>query len=142
MVELISRHLMRNHRLTPQEKKKNRYDKDYVLNVEYPHSFRKSWKDGMRDENRHYRRKVKQQFKNTVDCEDAIKSIRLKKCKKTQYDIRTVRKRVQTQLDQRRIRQAWSYFKQPYNSEFYRHKFVCFLSLLTQSNSVHTKRAA
>ena len=33
---------MKNRRLTPQEKKKNRYDKDYVLSVEYPHSFRKS----------------------------------------------------------------------------------------------------
>ncbi len=39
---------MKNPRLTPQEKKRFRYDKDWVLNVEYPHSFRKSWKDGMR----------------------------------------------------------------------------------------------
>ena len=133
---------MKNRRLSPQEKKKNRYDKDYVLYVEYPHSFRKSWKDGMREENRHYRRKIKQEFHDVDTCEDAIKSIRLRECKKRSFDIITVRERVQTQLDQRRIRQAWSYFKQPYNSKLHRQDFVYFLSLLVESKSVQAGRAA
>ncbi|WP_019506651.1 hypothetical protein [Pleurocapsa sp. PCC 7319] len=133
---------MKNRRLTPQQKKKYRYDKDYVLNVEYPHSFRKSWKDGMREKNRHYRRKVKQKFIDIDSCEDAVKSIRRKKCKKLSWDIITVRERVQTQLDQRQIRQAWSYFKQPYNSRFHRQDFVRFLSLLIESKSIQAQRAA
>ena len=131
---------MSKRRLTPQEKKKNRYDKDYVLSVEYPHSFRKSWKEGMREENRHYRRKVKQQLHTIDNCEDATKDILLRKCKKSSWDIRTVRERVQNQLDQRRIRQARSYFRQPYNSKLHRENFVCFLSLLTASKSVQAWR--
>lgn len=133
---------MKRRRLTPQDKKRNRYDKDYVLNVEYPHNFRKSWKEGMREENRHYRRKVKQQFNNIDNCEYEIKSIHRKKYKKSLWDVRTVRARVEAQLDQRRIRQAWSYFKQPYNSKLHRQDFVYFLSLLIESKSVQAQRAA
>ena len=133
---------MKKQRLTPQEKKKNRYDKDYVLNVEYPHSFRNSWKDGMREENRHYRRKVKQKFHDLENCEDEINFVSLRKKKQMYWEIWTVRERVKTQLDQRRKRQAWGYFRQPYNSEIHRQYFVIFLESITESDSVHACRVA
>lgn len=134
---------MGKRRLTPQEKKKNKYDKDYVLNVEYPHSFRTSWKEGMREENRHYRRKVKQQFRDLDNCEDAVKSIRLRKCsKKLSSEIWSVRERVQTQLNKRRIRQAWNYFKLPYNSEYHRQNFANFLESLMQGRSLESQEMA
>lgn len=133
---------MGKRRLTPQEKKQNRYDKDYVLSVEYPHSFRNSWKDGMREETRHYRRKVKQRFNDIDSCEDAVKDIRLRKCKKASWDIKTVRERVQTQLDQRRRRQIWNCWRQPYNSKLHRQKFVRFLFLITKSESWQAQKTA
>lgn len=96
----------------------------------------------MREENRHYRRKIKQRFYDIDNCEDAIADIRLKKCKKLLWEIKTVRERVQTQLDQRCRRQIANCFWQPYNSQVHRQEFIRFLSLITQSKSSQAQKTA
>ncbi len=126
---------MTERRFTPQDKKQRRYDKDHVLNVEYPHSFRSSWKRGVRKKNRSYRRKVKHQFCDLENCEDRIKSISLEKRRKLSWQVFTVRERVQNRLNRRRERQIYNYFSQPYNSEIHRHNFVAFLESVVSSDS-------
>lgn len=131
---------MTKRRFSPQQKKQRRYDEDHVLNVEYPHSFRKTWKEGVREENRSYRRKIKQTFHDIENCEDRAKSISLVKCKKLSWSVQTVRERVQAQLGQRRRRQIWGHFRQPYNSETHRQNFVAFLESIVDSNSEGSRR--
>ncbi len=118
-----------SRRKTPQEKKRDAYEKDVVSVEEYPKSKAIGRARAKAGANRAHRSKVKSLLSRVVDpdvVEDAgASAVHRKKVWKTQ--VVPLGEAVQERLVQRRDRIGWNLFKHDYSSELHRERFVAFL---------------
>lgn len=116
-------------RKTPQEKKRNAYEKDVVSLEEYPKSKAVGRARAKAGANRAHRSKVKSLLSRAAVREDGedggVPDAQRKKVWKTQ--VVPLGEAVQARLVQRRDRIGWNFFKRSYSSELHREQFVAFL---------------
>jgi hypothetical protein len=133
---------------TPQEKKALSYEKDYIVEAEYPHLFRRSWPRKKRGVNRRERRKAQQQLThlNLQHDEEDLAEVPAKPVRHRKIyrwgPIR-LKEAVQYRLEGRARRVGWNFFKQPYSSQKHRVPFIAFLrTLLADTKSEHAREVA
>src|SRR5262245_44402802 len=107
---------MSPRRRTPPEKKKDRYDRDHVVVAEY--SLRKAWPRKKRHANQKARTRTRDILQTATD-EQSLEAfppelVAVRPRSIRPKPISSVRERVEHQLELRRSRLAWNFFKQPY----------------------------
>lgn len=116
-------------RKTPQEKKRNAYEKDVVSVEEYPKSKAIGRARAKAGANRAHRSEVKSLLSRAADREDVedggVPDAHRRKVWKTQ--VVPLGEAVQARLVRRRDRIGWNFFKRGYSSDLHRERFVAFL---------------
>ena len=122
---------MSKHR-TPQEKKRDHYDRDHVVTAEY--SLRKAWPRKKRHTTQKARARTRDILKTVPEDRDleAYPPELVAATPRSIYrkPIRSVRERVEHQLELRRRRLGWNFFKYSPVDPLHRLRFTAFLEAL------------
>lgn len=136
-------------RKSPAEKKVLAYQKDHIVNAEYPHAFRRQWPVKKARANRAFRRQA-HQLLNEVD------SATLDQDDSGEVQLETVRRRVVRKwgspaplgawVEERKrlrvVRTAHNFFKTPYASHQHRERFTAFLATLVEGRAGNSRELA
>ncbi|MFY9825934.1 MAG: hypothetical protein WAM82_31480 [Thermoanaerobaculia bacterium] len=135
---------MSKHR-TPQEKKRDHYDRDHVVTTEY--SIQKAWPRKKRHISQKARARTRDILKTMSDERDleAYPPELVAPTTRGAYrkPIRSVRERVDYQLQLRRSRLGWNFFKYSPTDPLHRSRFAAFLRALVaeqRGEAVHHAR--
>lgn len=131
--------LMTKRRRSPQEKKRLRYRRDFDPDVEYPHSFRKSWPRKKARVTRAHRRTVKQDLEAllggaSLDAVSASVAAH-RKFALGKGGARSLRERVEHSLKRRCSTIGWNFFRRGYSSRRDRENFIAFLESLMEGRT-------
>jgi hypothetical protein len=136
---------MSKRRKSPAEKKSLAYKKDRVLQVEYPHAFRRQLSRKKARSNRKERRQVRHLLDSLLPHQDndarldmPLEPIRRVKLYSRSGSTIPLGISVQRRLHERIRRTAWNFFKTPYNPGLHKKRFIAFLAQLTQGKSSPT----
>ena len=143
-------------KLSPQEKKRLRYAKDFFNVAEYPHAFRVGWPRKKARMNRKFRRGVHELLREaryvseeTMNEADDYQPITRKYIEKSiprerprKWGVITLREKVDGTLEDRVHHIGWNYFKEPYDSNKHRRRFSNYLTTIVEGRTDYSAKIA
>ncbi len=136
-------------RKPPAEKKALAYQKDHIVDAEYPHAFRRKWPVKKARANRAFRRRAHQLLNEvdsvTLDQDDSgevrLETVRRREVRKWGSAI-PLGARVEERKRLRVMRTAHNYFKTPYAGNLHRERFTAFLASLVEGRTENSRELA